>query len=793
MESEISTTEIPSHQPDFPVPRSSENLANAGLLMETGPSSHNQLPSFHSPQDSTAQSSGNASGEGGLPRFLTQTNLDSDVVPPTSQVAPVPDHSANTSSREQRSGVHSSEENLSQDLTSVRTASSQSTSQAAQVVVPLSSGYHDLVTQSQAELAVTDEESVVPDTLPGPPQTHQHSQNSSRGLSELDVRSTIAPSILSDDEPESQAVPVRVDSEHIQFNRPSDDLEAEGSFTKKSPSAALVRPTNSLDYLVQHTVPQPSQKSAVTPTKMDGVQQSDTPMSTAEKLRRIRERNFAKLAANPEAIDPPALAAPSDTRDESKIDAHADTPAVSSTHSPTDASVVPSADTQAAQIPEAPSPIVSPSFLIPSFDTDRSEQPSIGQPSDFETHQVPVKPVHSSELIQEIDPGQVNYNISHQEPATLNPSSLTLSIEQDTDISPSVPTDDAFGVSLPVPHEFDSGENDVVPPDYPRNILPYIAIAPNEYLITLPLQNSVRPQYNDVLRENKALMDEYIGSFRVLPHQTPDPTTVSRVDEMFSRLFDICDLPPFLETVSSLVPDDMTKHVIGTNAKFAFVDELLANLAESDKKILILARPPVINFLRNLVQTRGYRYIESGVVIVDASAARHPLTVAVSSTADGPDQVPKDDFDGVIAFDHTFRHNLLPSLDYPHLPVVMVLVGTATIQHLNMRVSENMDPLERKCVLNLTLIKAMRFVEEQDFPITLLGIADLFARHIDMPEDDEFYWDPQEIPEYVFEDLPAANSQEYPSHPSMQGYSGDPVPSSRKRSHVSELTRLLYS
>ncbi|KAI0011058.1 hypothetical protein F4779DRAFT_626738 [Xylariaceae sp. FL0662B] len=763
--SEYSTTEIPSRQPDFPALSSFDNFANASFFIRTGPSSPNQPASFHSARHFTAKSSELATSGGGLPSFSTQTNNNINIDPPTSQLLPIAHNSTEIPLQEQSSGVHNSRASLSQDLSSANTRSPQTTSQAAQVVVPLSSAYHESFTQSQVGSGVHDEESIVPETVSRSQRTHQASQASTRALSELDANSIITSSVSNDEEPGSQAVPIRVDLAQAQVDRSSRNLEEVDSSIQESASA---RPHNSPDHSVRHTKPQPLEKLPVTPTKMDDAQSNSKPMSTAEKLRMIRDRNLAKLNVNPPPIDPPAPTAPSETKDTNQTGANADAPVIPSTESSADAAAVPSTDAQPAQVPEAPSLTASPTLLIPSFETDRSEQPSIRQSSEFERHQASVESVQSK-------------------PATLNPSALTLSIEQDTDISPSVPTDDAFGVGLPVPDELESRQNDEAPQDYPKGLLPHVPTGPNEYLVTVPLQNSVRPQYNDILRENEALMDEYNASFRISPHQTPDPTTVSRIDEMFSRLYDICDLPPFLDTVSSLGPAEITKHVIGTNAKFAFMDELLTQLREMecDKKILILARPLLIDLLGHVIKTRGYRYIQSGVEIIGASAAHHPLTVAVSSTEDEPHQA-LEDFDAVIVFDHTFRQSLLPSLDSANLPVVMTLASTASIQHLNMRIVENMDPLERRNVLILTLIKAMRYVEDPDFPVKPPDIAELFSKHIQMPDDDEFYWEPQPIPEYVFEGLHAASSQEYLSQVSMHGYSADQVPSSRKRSHVDD-------
>ncbi|KAL7625698.1 hypothetical protein AAE478_004919 [Parahypoxylon ruwenzoriense] len=755
-----SSTEIPSRQPDHAALNVSGNWSHSGFLVETGSTSTELNSVDHRPRSRNATAGvtlEEATSRGNF-SFSTYESLQFDFNAQASRASsstPVPPP-------EPISDEHISAANASQDQPSLvpnSTASQQTHSQAAQVVQPLSSQHKGLVTQSQADFTVYDEDSIVPDSVTGQPQIQHDSQDSSQALSELDGNTRITSSALSDHESVLQPVSRRVEPSQSRSNKPVDNAEAEEPPPRQpTPPAVSSHPDDS---------PSRSQRQAAL-ADMDSAQ-SGTPTSARERLQLIRARNFASLEDQSSTDSPPSNPTDRDqansAQEEAPAESHADVQ---------EERVAELIAPSVTSIPSA-APSTSSAFLDQAVEVTRNEQPS-NEPQNEPT-------------VEGISPVDAGLNVPGEEqPATLNPSDLTLSIEQDMDVSPSIPTDDALGASLPVPDGFVPREDDVTPYDYPKSLLPYVPTGPNEYLITIPLQSSSRPVYNDVLRDNETLIREYNASFLVSPHKTPHPATVWKLDEMFSRLLDICDLPPFMETIPAMLPAEVSKHVVSTNAKFSFVAELLVYLDEagSDKKILILARPGhVMDLLGSVIEAKGCRYVRSGLEVVSSAAARHPLTVVLSSTVDKPSSIPED-VDVVIAFDHTYRQELLPLSVRERFPVVMALANTCSIQHLNMRVSENLESLERKNVLVLALVKAMRHVEDPDCSNRLYQVAELFARHIQVPDDDDFYWEPQSVPEDVFEDLHAASSQAQGTQPSFPGFVAEQLPGSRKRSHDDE-------
>ncbi|KAI0104879.1 hypothetical protein GGR51DRAFT_521547 [Nemania sp. FL0031] len=508
----------------------------------------------------------------------------------------------------------------------------------------------------------------------------------------------------------------------------------------------------------------PQESRPITPTNMDHTSATEPPLSAKERLRLLRESLFndssAAGSASPTTVSPAVL-------DNAPYAAFNSTPQAETRASSSKSSA---ADVSA--------PLLSPMLPPPSGDIETPTGPS------FESAEAQIEPPLSRELVV-VDHSSLESYIPPQIElrTTLDPSALTLSIENDVEGSPSTPTDDDFPSGLPRSANSDDDEMQV---DYPQSILPHVPTGPYEYLITLPFQTSSRPQYNDIIRESEALINEYSLSFQVLPHETPRKDLVEKLDIMFSRLFDICDFPPFLDSLPSMSPEQTAKHVIGTNAKFSFVAELLHHLQalKSDKKILILVRPgKLMDLLGYVIQSAGCHYIRSDQEVVSAVDAEHPLTVILSSTSD-EESSNVINADVVIAFDHTFRQNLVSPIDQRSPPILLALVNSNSIQHINMRIMENLQPLERKNMLMLAVTKAMQHVEEPEPSESLFSIAEKFARRIQMPEEDEdeFYWEPQSIPSEIFKDLYAASSQIDATQLSGQGLHTDHYPDSRKRS-----------
>ncbi|KAI0157818.1 hypothetical protein GGR57DRAFT_461047 [Xylariaceae sp. FL1272] len=638
--------------------------------------------------------------------YLTQVASDWDTVHATSPAGAtrnnvVPD-SQNTVVSQHTNSQHSHHTDR---------PSSPRNSQAAQIVQPLSSQIHGTISQGLSDVSIYDEDTTIPETASD--QRKVHSNHFSQALSEVKNGNT-----------KTSAVTYEVPA------------------TASSSSRATVQ---------SHTST-PSTVAPSTPTKMDQPEPIQPVLSTRERLRQLREQNFRSPSSVP-ATESPAMSVAgtqfSTPRQEAVGDGKGDDDKAQS--------VVPSVLDTPSALPWQPVGSVDTPEATSTLGSHRLSIVSAGMDT------------QSSNGVPEADnlPGFNDHPMEHT--TTLDPSALTLSIEDpvenDVQASPSVLTDDGFTTGLPdgdlpmrISDEDGSQEN------FPQSLIPHIPTGPSEYIVTLPFQASSRPLYNDILRENETLINEYNSSFQVLPHETPRQSTIQKLDAMFSRLFDICDFPPFLDTTRSLPSNQIAKHMLDTNSKFAFIAELLDLLQQynSDKTILILARAgELLDLLGHLISSKGHRCVRADGQITDAIDANHNLTIAIFPTDAIPETLPQH-CDVVIAFDYTYRPELSAAIEADHL-VTLALVTVTSIQHINMSITDDLQPLERKNVLMMALVKAMGYIEDPEPSsfLSLVLIADKFAKRIQMPEDDddEFYWDPDNLPPDLFKDLHAVSSQ----------------------------------
>jgi hypothetical protein len=740
-----SSSGIPSHQPDPQFGGASGIFTNPNISTNSAVNSTNNQNHSALHITSTIPSQGPVNGLS--PIFRTQPPFDWDIAVATSP-STISQHSIIPASLRQHHHTQTSQETESQRSHITNRASTPTNSQAAQVIQPLSSHPHEATFHDQSNFSIFAGDSTVPETAPRLREAQVDSQDSSQALSELDGNIRVFFTVTKGREGESSAAPPH----------------GSQSETHRSEESSLRCDT--IELLRQSRL--------AIPADMDGTPTTAKPESFQEKMRRIREQHFGTSSV----VGTISLAASSPA----PLDI---APPVA--HEPTPQAAAHVADEDVPTV-ETPVSLISPMVLLPAAETAQTLDIS---ESSFEVSHARIDTnLPHEHILADAVPLHAYHAPQMEQPATLNPSALTLSIENDIDGSPSIPTDDGFASGPRLPGSIDSDEDDLQA-DYPRGLLPHVPTGPSEYLITLPFQTSSRPQYNDIIRENEALIRDYNASFRVFPYGTPKKDVIAKLDVMFSRLFDICDFPPFLDSLAAMSPEQTTKHIIATNAKFAFVDELLDELQalNSDKKILILVRPGKLMDLLDLaIRSRGYHYIRSGQEVISSTVAGDPLTVALSSTKDEGSSIPKD-FDVIIAFDHTFRQELVSSTNPTIAPIILALVTTASIQHLNMRIMENLPPLERKNVLMLALVKAMRFVEEPEPSVPLSSIVEKFTRRIQMLDDDEddFYWEPQSLPTEIFSDLYAASSQVGATQFSTTSLGTDQLSSNRKRSHVSQV------
>ncbi|KAK7954344.1 hypothetical protein PG996_015228 [Apiospora saccharicola] len=753
-----STISIPSHQVELHVPQPSQSEQGR---VDFGSTNGGQKPA-HSYQAASVnnlysqseleilgrnsfQISQGANSSGGDPVFLTQLEYE----------PPAKESGAKRTSLEQlavsqaASGHSQHHQHLHQSLQhqssqeaqshhppsfSVRDATASHVSSQNAQIVPNSSvnSVEDISSQSQSQAETRRAFDVYNDQYQAGviPESNLHnSQDSSQALSELDGNTRLSSNLAAGISQSLLPLPEKSSGGNNSANLHHHPLPSQSVRESSAQAPANLQLSPSSSHLSR---PSPS-------ATMDGAPGSDKPLSALESFRQIQEQAFSAFQLDD--FDAPQESSPAahDSADNAEHDHLKDLSADFSMPHASASLPVPSVEMEAAHLHSSP-----------VFEHRHAEFPISAAPV-FNATSAPMgfhEPVH-------------------EQPATLDPSALTLSIEHEVARSPSIPTDDGFvpshldEVPIIAPDETSKPIGQAESQEYPRNILPYVRTGPNEHLITLPLANNMRNPYYDEMRKHMNEIDTFIKMFTSAASTPMSPALVYKVNRMLTNMKDICDLPPFMETVghNGVSAEQISKHARGSNSKFAFIGEFVDELRrlQSEKKVLILAQTgkPVelLNTLVRVELERSLKDDDGNPVEMDGP---EPIIVVKSTIAD-LSSLPND-FDAVIAFDHTFHASQLRQRDDGVVPITMALVISASAQHIDLRISEKPASIERTYMLLLALLRARQLIESPDHGFSEPhAIAKSFATYIEAPDDD-FYWTPQELPETVFEDIPS-NSQ----------------------------------
>ena len=362
-------------------------------------------------------------------------------------------------------------------------------------------------------------------------------------------------------------------------------------------------------------------------------------------------------------------------------------------------------------------------------------------------------------------------------PATIAPSVLNTNAEAELFPTSSlpivgnsvIPTDTVEGAVaaiLPLIDSPDSSPDSEQIPAFSEQILRETDIpGRNEQIVTLPLPANLRHVYLSILAQNEPVMEEFTQVFSEDVYRVPDESLVLKVDDMLRRLYDLCDLPASQEDIPLSTAEDMMKYARDTNSKFLFVYELLDGLRDVGHQVLILARPGrVTEFLEALLSARHFNYRRLDKLETHAANPDESLSIILAPTNTSPTDLPAG-VGLVLAFDQTARSSGLlaayqTNSDSDELgPMVLSLVVTHSVEHIDLRISSSMDPLERKNALVVSVVQARDLIAEPErgYPEPH-AVADIFISMIKDPTADVFY-EQQTVPDEVFEVYMSSQAQ----------------------------------
>ncbi|KAK1247845.1 hypothetical protein MKX07_000733 [Trichoderma sp. CBMAI-0711] len=277
--------------------------------------------------------------------------------------------------------------------------------------------------------------------------------------------------------------------------------------------------------------------------------------------------------------------------------------------------------------------------------------------------------------------------------------------------------------------------------------------AVKEHIVTLPYQASLREKYDTIIVAYKNSIKEFNRSFSDEDYSEPDQSLVARIDELFDSLLNLCDYPG--DAVGSdlerLSPDDQARYCCDANPKFNFLRELLRGV-ENHLSILIVARSPdLLRLLGHLAWAVKMPFSCKATGHVDPGNSGFRMVLALPT-----EFVDARKFDVVIGYDHSFRHSAVAQGLSTHSsssrhPLVLQLVTTHSIEHIDLHIPDDLTLLERKSVLVSAIVRARQLVERPD--PNQPEPHEIAAQIIEYLSSDEepFLWEPTPVPENILD------------------------------------------
>ncbi|KAL7913816.1 hypothetical protein GGI35DRAFT_438672 [Trichoderma velutinum] len=303
-----------------------------------------------------------------------------------------------------------------------------------------------------------------------------------------------------------------------------------------------------------------------------------------------------------------------------------------------------------------------------------------------------------------------------------------------------------------------------------------------EQIVTLPFQASLRQKYNDIIVEFKASITEFNRSFSDEDYSEPDQLLVNRIDELFNILLNICDYPEDVvgSDLETLPPAELAKYCCDANPKFNFIFELLSGI-EHPSNILIIARSPdLLRLLCHLAEALKMPFSCDAIGNSDLSSGDSSSSKLVLALP--TDDTDAREFDVVIGYDHSFRNSSiaqgLSNPDNDRRQLVLVLVTTHSIEHIDLQIPDDLTLIERKSVLISAIVRARNLVASPERGYQEPHeIAAFFIEYLASDQDTPL-WDAIPVPETILDVYVHSQSRsQMPTFPHQEQESG------RKRKH----------
>lgn len=555
-----------------------------------------------------------------------------------------------------------------------------------------------------------------------------------------------------------------------------------------SPSSNSSRFSFAATRLVRNTEsPAPSRSSSVvrTPSRMSS---SGTPKrSTREILMEAALSGFKPLVPEPNEAQLP----------EPQPDASGDTSGAQAGGAPESAPVLEPEPSPPTNLPTSTTTLhaetLQPAIqMAPSIHINSEPQPditlqitsvdpiAISNPEP--QHPQPLIPIPDSMTGPFLGP-----DITESLPRTVSPSEISRSVEPEL---PPLQMDEPLDLGLD-----NTGPEEALPIPTPGTASPLIegedssTAGTNEYLVTLQMPANVMQLYVDTYNSYKHEIEVFSEARR--ESQEIDPALIAKIDVLLDQLYRLCDYPGenSPQTIRQLSSQDLAKHALSSNVKLFFVGQLMEKLATSNKNVLVVARSSeLVGYLEAIITSIGdVAYSKTDLDDIKDRGSEPELAVVLTRA----EQHVKDlgNFDVVVALDSSFASseltNRLEAIPSNTKPMVITLVNTYTIEHLDLAIPPGMDNLTRKNAMLISLYHSRPYLSHFEDDISADRIAAHFAGHImeqEQEQDAFFDWKPQEVPHILLDFYGTAQRTQPKESPQAQPDADDS--DSRKRKLV---------
>ncbi|TQV92143.1 HDA1 complex subunit [Cordyceps javanica] len=284
-----------------------------------------------------------------------------------------------------------------------------------------------------------------------------------------------------------------------------------------------------------------------------------------------------------------------------------------------------------------------------------------------------------------------------------------------------------------------------------------------QHTITLPFQASLRPQYDDILLAHRKQVKEFSEVFSNEEYVEPDANLVAQIDDLFVALRNLCDYPQDIigTSLEKLSPHEQVKYSRDANPKFCFVFELLQGIETNIRVLIVAQSAELLQLLAHVATTLDIDCSARALGSFSNNSNDSACTVTLAL----PDEkFDIDEFEVVIGFDHSFGGSsvaqaLSPEGQAVRPPMVLSLVTTHSIEHIDRHLPEELGPLERRNALLASIVNARKLTSDPDRGyLEPPEIANMFCDFLNGAVEGVL-WEPIPLPEDVLDVYMSSQSQ----------------------------------